>query len=1084
MNTSVQLGGDDLRKSLIQAILDLGSAHSVAECRSVVEDCPHLLTDQAEMLLEELLAEAKARGDRFAFYVRILQHRRKLLQQCRKAGVEKGFEQATAINWPLHPPDDFDELVEVEKCERQYEETGNPEALDAAITIWQHLLSSPAFLEASVDLQTVLLHRSAVAFARRFEATGNVEDIEAAICSWERGLDSLSADSPYRPLYLHSLSRGLEIRFRCTGDVSDLHRALAASKETLQLTPIDSIDRPGHLYRVGVCYRRLYEYAGDEGHLSRAIAAHQDAIDAVAEESDELPQYLNALGAALCTQFRQSGDVETLHRGIGVFRQAIQTSAVNWSELPSCLHNLGEALLIRYHHTREISDLDEAVDAHRQAVEVTRPTSQNLPLHLASLGNALSDRYALTGDRDDLAQAIAACEKAVHLVPAGAPERAILLINLSKALNDKYLLIGNRQILQQAVSLIEEAIHIVPSHSPSLPICLLNFGITQKQLYQDSKNQNCLLEAIAAFESSCQAGLEQAPEVALESCRAWGAWAMHRQAWGEAVRAYEYGINAVERLCRAQLLRRSTESWLRKVQGLYCQAALALTLNDDPCGAAVALELGRARILSQALERRRTELMRLCIEGRRDLYERYVQACERVDHLERQLSASNLILDVESFKDTSGARDELSSVVTEIQRIPGYEDFFCLPTFEGIQEAATDYPVIYIALPPDTKGLGLIVDRSGAAHLRFPDITQDALMQRLIDSADGNTLKGYMHEYFQWRGSSGGQATNSSWPAALEAITQWLWDVWMGPLVAAVTERGYRRAALIPMGLLGILPLHAAWIEDSSRPNGRRFALDDVCFTYTSNARALAAARRTADRVKADRLFAVDEPQPVAANPLPNSNAEVSAACAHFAHRRVLGGDSATEQAVRDQLPHHTVLHFSCHGSADFSQPLNGGLLMAHDEMLTLRDILELRLENTRLAVLSACETGIPGTELPDEVISLPTGLAQAGIAGVVASLWSVSDLSTMMLMARFYELWKQDGLEPPQALRQAQLWLRDTTNAQKAEYFQTFLPTSDTSRLPAHIADTLYKHTLLARPDENDFEHPFYWAAFTYTGV
>ncbi|MBN1936682.1 MAG: CHAT domain-containing protein, partial [Anaerolineae bacterium] len=36
----------------------------------------------------------------------------------------------------------------------------------------------------------------------------------------------------------------------------------------------------------------------------------------------------------------------------------------------------------------------------------------------------------------------------------------------------------------------------------------------------------------------------------------------------------------------------------------------------------------------------------------------------------------------------------------------------------------------------------------------------------------------------------------------------------------------------------------------------------------------------------------------------------------------------------------------------------------------------------------------------------------------MVASLWSVSDLSTMLLMARFYEGWKRDGLEPPEALR------------------------------------------------------------------
>jgi CHAT domain-containing protein len=60
---------------------------------------------------------------------------------------------------------------------------------------------------------------------------------------------------------------------------------------------------------------------------------------------------------------------------------------------------------------------------------------------------------------------------------------------------------------------------------------------------------------------------------------------------------------------------------------------------------------------------------------------------------------------------------------------------------------------------------------------------------------------------------------------------------------------------------------------------------------------------------------------------------------------------------------------------------------MANDEILTLRDLFDLKLPGIRLAILSVCETGLPGTQLPDEVVSLPTGLLQAGVAGVVASL-------------------------------------------------------------------------------------------------
>jgi CHAT domain-containing protein len=81
------------------------------------------------------------------------------------------------------------------------------------------------------------------------------------------------------------------------------------------------------------------------------------------------------------------------------------------------------------------------------------------------------------------------------------------------------------------------------------------------------------------------------------------------------------------------------------------------------------------------------------------------------------------------------------------------------------------------------------------------------------------------------------------------------------------------------------------------------------------------------------------------------------------------------------------VLHFSCRGGAGFFQPPNSGLLVAEDQVLTLRELPGLRLDQARLAILSACETGVPGTQLLDEVVSLPTDFIQADVPVVVGSL-------------------------------------------------------------------------------------------------
>ena len=277
-------------------------------------------------------------------------------------------------------------------------------------------------------------------------------------------------------------------------------------------------------------------------------------------------------------------------------------------------------------------------------------------------------------------------------------------------------------------------------------------------------------------------------------------------------------------------------------------------------------------------------------------------------------------------------------------------------------------------------------------------------------------------------------------------------------------SKGYDRVTLIPTGYLSFLPLHAAWTEDE---NKRCYVLDDIHITYSPNAKSLTTAQTIADRVQADSILAIDNPR----QDLPNSKREIDCAISTFSQPSVLRHESATIGAVEDELGKAAVAHFCCHETANPDEPLTSGLAMS-DGLLTLKDIFALNLMERgglRLAILSACETGIQGMENADEAISLPTGLLQAGVAAVIASLWSVDDLSTMILLARFYNLWRKDGLVTAVALRQAQQWVRDTTSQQKAQYFKETNPDLFQSliRLPPHY-----------------FAHPFHWAAFSYIGV
>jgi CHAT domain-containing protein len=304
----------------------------------------------------------------------------------------------------------------------------------------------------------------------------------------------------------------------------------------------------------------------------------------------------------------------------------------------------------------------------------------------------------------------------------------------------------------------------------------------------------------------------------------------------------------------------------------------------------------------------------------------------------------------------------------------------------------------------------------------------------------------------------------------------------MQPVLAHLAALGAAQAVLLPAGLLGLLPFHAAWSEDASTPTGRRYALDSIAFSYAPGAVAQAEAQARAAAGATDGLLAVDNPD----GSLVFSRQEVQAVRSSFppGQTTVLAGAQATRQAVLDQSTSFPIYHFSTHGWAGWSEPLEGGLLLAGGATLTLADILDLRLQGARLAVLSACETGIPGTKTPDEVVSLSTGLVQAGVAGVVASLWAVNDLSTAMLIERFYRLWREEGQAPAAALRQAQIWLRDSSNQELAAHFEQDILPALQARMPAEVAAHLAFDRLRSDPGTRDFAHPIWWAAFTMTGA
>lgn len=889
----------------------------------------------------------------------------------------------------------------------------------------------------------------------RHLAGSSAAELDAAIDAMSEALGGTSEDSDVYPGYASNYAACLRMRYSLKETEEDLQAAIDTYRHAMRHCDESSANRALLMNNLGDALLHAHRRDQNRDHLEEAISLFEAAVTAVQDHPDlnrELPSFLNHLSHAQTTLFERTGHLDDLDKAITFGRRSVALTPEQAPIRATRLSNLGAALRYRYLRNRDETDLDRAIEALETAVQRSSPDAVDRARWQANLGNCLFERYQACGDAKDLNRAIDVYEAAVACSTAATMEHRRMLGNLGHGLRHRYQRDDNPDDLTRSIEIYQDLICQTPENSSELAVYFNNLAVSLGLRYLDGNKKEDLAAVLNAYRQSVNHSVETHPEICLSALDNWMLLVFSLLDWEETVEIYRFYKTVFDRLLHGQLLRNHKESWLRQGQGIGPRAAYSLAQLGQAREAVMALESSQSRLLSE------TMLSSLVYRDTPDditesaPFREYRQAAERHRHWTLIL-AENEADDDHAISELRNAFTALNQALDLVRTVK--PDFLRPPTFEDVAHAARQAPLVYITAT-ELGGVALIVhpqDETPVTICWLPLLASEHV-QKAVRYHISNTKA--------WQ-----RAAEEQWKTELEkchegmgALTAWLGKA-LSPLWSLLDNTD--EMVLIPIGLLNLLPLHLADLADGRCPMdlwNLRFALNTLTLGHAD-----ASATRNQSWDTVFIIHAADE-----SNAPLGTVLEASVVKDHFAKVRTLSGSSA-KQATFKKWPGSDVVHIACHGHSDLEKPLQSGLKLPGNEWLSLGDLLKQPWRPFRLAVLSACETHLPGTVLPEEVVSLSMGLLQMGAAGVIGSQWVVSDRVSMLLMAKFYDLWRHPDLFPAAALRSAQLWLRDSTPGEKTVFLKKLLPEDEVKAIRRAMGTA-------------DYSSPFYWGAFLLLGT
>jgi CHAT domain-containing protein len=862
------------------------------------------------------------------------------------------------------------------------------------------------------------------------------------------------------------------------------------------------------LNNLGVAYSNQADLGQDPAaNLQQAIRAYREAeqIRRRLGLEKDVALTLTNLGAAYSNQAELGQDpAANLQEAIRAYREAeqIRRRLGLEKDLASTLNNLGLA----YSDQAELgqdpaANLQQAIRAYREAEQIRRRLGleKDLASTLNNLGLAYSDQAELGQDpAANLQQAIRAYREAEEIDRRLGLEKDVAqtLNNLGAAYYTQAELGQDPAAnLQQAIRAYREAEEIRrrPGLEKDLASTLNNLGIAYGnqadkvgENVAENRRQaaNCYREALQFFRPQIL------PVECLKAARALGNLGFRQGDWHLALEGYRDAMEAIEYSRTQRLSNAERQEVVAKSIYVYENAIQAAINRQEITTALEIAERVRAKRLKDLM-------------ATADLYqdgnipEEVRQWLQQLDQLDDQIAIQRQQMD---DKDNDGsdnklktrqlrAAKETSDQILQLER----EKQAILDKINSRDEVIAKLRQVQ---PPQLQEfLPLLQDSPHAALLSFYTTKNDThifILRAGETTPDCFTCSGQGYQKLQqWLRESWVNLYNnnkSQWiqqmPDILAELSQRLdLDRLIAEQLADVDE-----LILIPHLFLHQIPFAALPLSGENAYLGDKF-----CLRYAPSLQVLGFCHRRGS--VSQRHYATVEN---ATNDLPFSGFEGSNVTRLFQipPEQHLVGEEATRDAYRRLLAEQGTTHLvsSHHAQSRFDNPEESGLKLS-DGKIAVTQLFSpgWRFPQLEEVYLSCCETGLFTPKgAVDEPVAVSTGFLCAGARGVIASHWSIYDLSAALLSVLYHEQ-RHQGKNRSLALQAAQQKMRQMTGAEfektYGEPIREHLEAEEDRiadvdwQASAVIGDEIDGITLYAQ-EKYPFEHPVHWASLGCYGL